>query len=152
MRGKPWSVEEEKQLKALVDAKTSIEVVAAKLGRRPDAVMIKCKRLKIEVVVAKGYTTTTSIVVPKELPSVEEALGKLAGALNAACKPGLDKVEVQRLQVVAMIARTYKDILVDYINYRAIEVKLVELEANYAKLLAEKTKDHASKSDSAKVV
>jgi hypothetical protein len=152
MRGKPWSVEEEKQLKALVDAKTSIEVVAAKLGRRPDAVMIKCKRLKIEVVVAKGYTTTTSIVVPKELPSVEEALKKLAGALNAACKPGLDKVEVQRLQVVATLARTYKDILVDYINYRAIEVKLVELEANYAKLLAEKTKGHASKSDSAKVV
>jgi hypothetical protein len=28
--------------------------------------------------------------------------------LEAACKPGLDKVEVQRLQVVASIAKTYK--------------------------------------------
>jgi hypothetical protein len=43
--------------------------------------------------------------LPKELPSVEEALIKLAGALNAACKPGLDKVEIQRLQVVATLAR-----------------------------------------------
>jgi hypothetical protein len=89
-------------------------VIAAKLGRRRDAITIKCKRLGLEVVVAKCYSTTTSLKVPKELPSVEEALLKLAGALEAACKPGLDKVEVQRLQVVAMIAKTYKDILADY--------------------------------------
>ena len=40
-----------------------------------------CKRLKLEVVVAKSYTpttTTTSLVLPKELPSVEEALKLLA--------------------------------------------------------------------------
>ena len=38
-------------------------------------------RLKLEVVVAKPYTsvtTTTSLVLPKELPSVEEALKLLA--------------------------------------------------------------------------
>src|SRR5450759_741309 len=79
---KPWSVEEEKQLKELVEAKTSIEVIAAKLGRRPDAIMIKCKRLKLEVVVGKGYTTTTSIAVPKELPSVEEELKVLVATLK----------------------------------------------------------------------
>ena len=38
----------------------------------------KIRRLKLEVVVGKGYTTTTSIAVPKELPSVEEALKLLA--------------------------------------------------------------------------
>jgi aspartate aminotransferase-like enzyme len=115
MKGKPWSVDEEKQLRELVAAKTPMEVIAAKLGRCRDAVTIKCKRLGLEVVVANCYsTTTTSLKVPEELPSVEEALLKLAGALEAACKPGLDKVEVQRLQVVASIAKTYKDILADY--------------------------------------
>ena len=152
MKGKPWSVEEEKQLKEFSEAKMLLSVIAEKLGKSSDAVNKKCMRLGLEVVGAKGYRTTTSIVVPKELPSVEEALGKLAGALDAACKPGLDKVEVQRLQVVAMIARTYKDVLADYINYRGIEQKLIEGDAKYAKLLAEKSKGNAAKSDSSVVV
>ena len=71
-KGVPWTREEEKQLKDLVKVKAPIDVIAGKLSRKPDAVMIKCKRLKLEVVVARGYTTTTSIVMPKELPSVEE--------------------------------------------------------------------------------
>jgi hypothetical protein len=132
MKGKPWSVDEEKQLRELVAAKTPFEVIAAKLGRGRDAVTIKCKRLGLEVVVANCYsTTTTSLKVPEELPSVEEALLKLAGALEAACKPGLDKVEVQRLQVVASIAKTYKDIFADYLDYRGLEVELVDLREKY---------------------
>jgi len=126
VKGKPWNPEEEQQLRDLINAKTSVDVIAVKLGRQPDAIVMKCKRLKLEVVVGKGFTTTTSIAMPKELPSVEEALLMLAGALKAACKPGLDKVEVQRLQVVATLARTYKDILVDYIDYRGLEAELLE--------------------------
>jgi hypothetical protein len=126
VKGKPWSPEEEQQLRDLVDAKTSVDVIAVNLGRQPDAIVMKCKRLKLEVVVGRGYTTTTSIALPKELPCVEEALLMLAGALKAACKPGLDKVEVQRLQVVATLARTYKDILVDYMDYRGLEAELLE--------------------------
>lgn len=56
--------------------------------------------------------------------------------METASKPGLDRVEVQRLQVVATLARTYKDLLADYIGYRQIEAKLLELEAKYAKLAA----------------
>jgi len=41
-------------------------------------------------------STTSKLSLPKELPSIEEALQMLAGALKAACEPGLDKVEVQR--------------------------------------------------------
>jgi hypothetical protein len=44
-------------------------------------VISTCKRLKLEVVVGKGYTTTTSISMPEELPSVEEAL-KLFTAIS----------------------------------------------------------------------
>ena len=34
----------------------------------------KIRCLRLEVVGAKGYMSTTSIAMPKELPSVEEAL------------------------------------------------------------------------------
>lgn len=152
MKGKPWPAEKERLLKELAASGIDVNAIAAKLGKSKDAVLKKAERLGLEVVGAGGYTTTTSLQMPKELPSVEEALKMLAGALKAACKSGLDKVEVQRLQVVATIARTYKDILVDYINYRAIEVKLVELEAKYEKLLEEKTKGNASKPNIASVV
>ncbi len=43
--------------------------------------------------------------LPAELPSVEEAQRMLAGVLRASVEPGLDKVEVQRLRVVATLAR-----------------------------------------------
>ena len=44
----------------------------------------KCKRLGLEVVGAKGYETTTSLKLPEELPSVEDALNLLAAALKSA--------------------------------------------------------------------
>ncbi len=96
------------------------------------------------VVGARRAKTTTTIKLPKELPTIEEALKILAGALRAAAEPELDRVEVQRLQVVATLARTYKDLLADYIDYRLIETKLVELEAKYAEI-ARKIKVGAQK-------
>ena len=136
-KGKPWTAEEEKQLKELLDAETPIEVIAAKIGRKIDAVRMKISRLGLEeVVVHKGYRTTT-LKLRRELPSIEEALKILAAALEASAEPGLDKVEVQRLQVVATLARTYKDLLGDYVNYRQIEAKLTEMEEKYERLVSQ---------------
>ena len=148
-KGKPWTAEEEAELKTLVEAKTSINIIAAKLGKRRGAVYAKCQRLELET---KGHLTANSFPLPEELPSIEEALRKLAGALEAACAPGLDKVEVQRLQVIATLAKTYKEILADYINYREIENKLNDMEEKYAQLLQKKTTDDAPKPDSTQVV
>jgi len=83
--------------------------------------------------------------LPRELTSIEEALKLLAGASKGAGQAGLDKVEVQRLQVVATLAKTYKEALADYINYREIERRLVDLEAKYARLCEEKTKKASAK-------
>jgi len=47
----------------------------------------------------------------------------------------LDKVETQRLQVLAALAGTHKDLLADYINYYQIEAKLVEIEEKMKILL-----------------
>ena len=41
----------------------------------------KIRRLRLEVVGAKGYRTTTSIAMPQKLPSVEDALMGLVAAI-----------------------------------------------------------------------
>jgi hypothetical protein len=106
---------------------------------------MKLARLDLDVVVqnpTESRTTTNAtnadLDLPEELPSIQEALQILAGALEASRKSGLDKVEVQRLQVVATLARTYKDLLADYVNYRAIEKELSDLRDKYGGL-AKKT-------------
>jgi hypothetical protein len=93
----------------------------------------------------KTHSRPSNIPLPKELPSVEETLKKLAAALETVSTPGLDRAEVQRLQVLATLSKTYKEILADYMNYREIEVKLNDMEAKYEALLTETGKDDASK-------
>jgi hypothetical protein len=142
-KGLPWTPQEEAQLKQLVQTKTPIDVVASTLGKTQTAILVKCQRLGI-LVTSANYTTDIALPLPAELPSVEEALKKLAGALEASCAPGLSKVEVQRLQVVATLARAYKDILSDYLNYREVEAKLNDMEVKYAALLEAKSPNDAS--------
>ena len=143
MKGKPWTVDAENKLRQLLSEGVGVDSVAAQLGKTRDAVIKKAGRLGLEVV---GYSprTTTSLKLPAQLPSVEEALKILASALCASAESGLDKVEVQRLQVVATLAKTYKELLADYINYRQIETKLLEMEDKYARLLEKKAKSPAS--------
>jgi hypothetical protein len=81
----------------------------------------------------------------KRVAKWEETLKKLAQALETACTPGLDRVEVQRLQVVATLPKTYQELLAGYLNYREIEGKLNDMEVKYDALLKEKGKDDASK-------
>lgn len=136
IKGKPWTPSQEKQLRRLLKDNDSVDVIAVKLNKSPEAIRKKIERLGLEVVDHKGSSrTTTSLKIPKELPTVEETLKMLAGALNAAMLPGLDKVEVQRLQTVARLAKTYKDLFSDYVDYRGIEGELVELRGKYEDLV-----------------
>ncbi len=132
MTGKVWTSQQEAELRALVKAKSGVELIAAKLGKSPKAVIIKCQRMGLELE-SEGYANT-SVSIPKELPSVEETAKILAGALKASVKPGLSRVEVQRLQTVANIAKMYKELIVDYVHYREVETKLNEVVEQNAKL------------------
>jgi hypothetical protein len=123
-KGLPWTVEEETQLKKLIQAKTPLEIIASTMGKTSSAVQVKCQRLGI---VTTDYAATANLPIPAELPSVEDALRKLAGDLEAASAPGLSKVEVQRRQVIAGIARAYKEILADCLQYREVEAKLNDM-------------------------
>jgi hypothetical protein len=145
MKGKPWSKEDVEKLTELVKDGQPLDVVDAEFPQySAGAIRKKCKRMGLEVVVRKSRitkTTTSELKIPEDLPSVEEALQILAAALRAGAQEGLDKVEVQRLSVVATLARTYKELFADYVNYRGIEAKLVELEGKYARLA--KAENHA---------
>jgi transposase-like protein len=84
MNGKPWSVEEENRLKQMLQADKSVRVIAKVMGKTRDCIRKKIARLGLEVVVhaekSWGTTTSTSLVLPGELPSVEEALKDLVEA------------------------------------------------------------------------
>jgi len=144
-KGKQWSTQEEAELKSLIEANARINEISIKLQKTPGAIFLKCKRLGIELK-AKGYANT-SIPIPRELPSVEETAKILAGALKLATLPGLDKIEVQRLQTVATIAKIYKEHLADYIDYRQIEAKIREMEELNAQLLRERSQSSSSQPD-----
>jgi hypothetical protein len=121
----------------MVEADAELPEIAAKLQRSSGSVVIKCERLGLQI--RTKHYVKSSVYLPRELPSVEEALKMLAGALKNSLKPGLGRVEVQRLQAVATISKTYKELLVDYINYREIETKLREMEELNAQLLKERS-------------
>ena len=132
MTGKVWTAQEEVELEALVDANSNIDEIAAKLKKTPKAIITKCQRLGLRLQ-TEGYVNT-SIPIPRELPSVEEATKILAGALRASVKPGLNRLDVQRLQAVANISKAYKELVVDYAHYHDVELKLKEMEDQNAQL------------------
>jgi len=145
-----WTRDEEQVLRNLLESGETASAIAEQLGKTQGAIYQKIRRLGLGVVVTRNSLTMTSIQLPPELPSSEEALKMLAGALQAATKPGLDKVEVDRLHVVASLARNYDHMLANYIRYRQIETHLTELEHKYA-LLAQRTKDNAPTRDNGQV-
>ena len=140
-KGKPWTRDEEKQLRELRSQGCKISEIAVAMGKSEEAVMKKLQRIGLKVVQQSESNWTTSstaaseIIVPEELFSVEEALGMLAGAMKALQTPGLSKTEVMRLRSLIQAASVYQVKFAEYLDYRGIEKKLAELEKKYADLV-----------------
>jgi hypothetical protein len=128
-----WTRQQEKELLKLFEEGYSIEALAEKFGKSPAAVKKKLQRLGVDIVAAK-IEITGPLEIPKELPSLEEVLLLLAGALKKAAEPGLGKTELQRLAVIGDLYKAYADGLERYVGYRKIEQKLSEMEKKYAEL------------------
>jgi len=147
---KTWKTAEEKELidefRKARGSPAVIPRLAKRFDRSPEAIAKKLGRLGLNVVGAKIEVTTT-IEKVKELPSLQEVLKLVAGALNKATEPGLGKTELQRLSTIADLYKAYVDGLERYVQYRKIEERLQELEKKYGDLAKEKTKNHASKQD-----
>jgi hypothetical protein len=99
-KGKPWTTEEEKQLREPVNAGASPKDIAEKMGKTRIAVRSKITHLGLKEDATRrrnalaSSSNTLALELPKDLPSVEEALKMFAGALQMSAQSGLDKVEV----------------------------------------------------------
>ena len=141
-KGKPWDINEERQLRQLVEDGKSFEEISRTMVKTQDAIKQKMFDLKLKEkrvgIPRKTVFSSSKLELPTDLPSVEETLQILAAALRKGAEAGLDKDEVQRLQVVATLAKTYKEAFADYLDYRGLEERLIELEGKYASLVKNK--------------
>jgi hypothetical protein len=140
-KGKPWKVKEELLLKQLLNQGERMDVIAAKMGKTKNSVYLKAKRMGLQEEVTKHGAASSSneLKLPPELPSIETALKILAAALQTAKQPDLTRTEILKLNAVVNLVRTYQALLAEYIDYRGIERKLLDMEAKYAQLVQEKT-------------
>jgi len=84
-KGVPWSKAERDRLLSLRIDGLKVAEIASRMGKTSQAVMKKLERLGLKVVqCGKSTSTTTSeMILPEELFTVEEALKIQAGALKA---------------------------------------------------------------------
>lgn len=137
-----WSREEEKRLIDLwKDGVTDSKTLSQHIARKPEAIKKKLSRLGLVVAPIKIVKTTTGeLDIPKELYTIEEALRLMAGALNTLQKPGLDKAEVARLKTIVTTSKAYQKLFADYVDYRGVEKKLLQLRKDYAELVKNRKK------------
>jgi hypothetical protein len=143
MKGKPWDLNEERQLRLLVEEGKSVHEICTALVKTRDSVLSKIYNCGLKINTLKEEednrlqqprVLSSSYNVPKELPSVEDALKSIAAALKALEEPGIDQTEVLRLRNIILGVKVYKQIFADYLNYRELEERLKELEGKYAEL------------------
>ena len=137
-KGKPWTAEEEKQLKELIEQKKPLNIIAVTMNKSRQAIKLKMNRLNLKEV---GYgihdPSSSRLDLPDDLPSVEEALHVLCKALDDLNQKGLDQNETLRLRTVIQGVKIYKELFADYINYSGIEAKMIEMEEKYERLAAQ---------------
>ena len=136
-KGKEWSTTETRQLLDLRDAGDSVSLIASKMGKSEQAIMKKLQRLGLKVVhleKSNGTTTSSELILPKELLTVEEALKVLAAAMVALQQPGLSKTEVLRLRAIVQASTVYQGKFADYVDYRGLEKELCEWRRKYDEL------------------
>ncbi len=127
-KGKPWTVQDERELSRLRKDGKTVSQIAIKMGLSEDAVKQKLRRLGLKVVTLQksSGTTTSELIMPDELPSIEEALKQLVGAMNALKTPGLSKTEIMRLRALIQTCSLYQHRIAEYVDFRGIEKELFE--------------------------
>ena len=145
-RGRPWDINEIRQLRELFEQGRTLAEISQIMVKTEDSVRQKMYDLKLKEEehdsCRKSCPSSSKLELPSEMPTVEETILILAAALRKSAEAGLGKDEVQRLQVVATLAKTYKDVFADYLDYRGLEERLVELEGKY-EAIASKSKTNA---------
>ncbi len=140
-KGKPWPAEDEKKLKDWFGSGvTNFAVLSFSLEGRYTQEAIRQKLIKFGLLKEQQQSEnsecccSTKLDLPDELPSIEETLKTLAGALEALETPGLDRAEVLRLRGIIAGAKVYQERFAEYVRYRKIELELLEARKKYAEL------------------
>jgi len=90
----------------------------------------------------KIVATTTSLEpmsymsqnLPDELPSIEEKLKVLNASLVALEQPDLDRNSIERFRTIIIGTKIYQKSFADYVNYRGLEIEVLELRKRIASL------------------
>jgi hypothetical protein len=111
-KGKPWSVEQTRQLVELRTNGKTVAEISNLMGKSVDAIKQKLRRLGLKVVTIKndeGSTTSSGeLILPEDLPSIEMTLLKLAAAMKALEDPKLTKTDVMRLRTLIQTSTIYQ--------------------------------------------
>ena len=136
-----------KQLQELRENGKTVAEIAELMDKSCDAVKQKLRRLGLKVVTLENSegSTSSELILPEDLPSVEEALLKLAAAMKALENPKLTKTDVMRLKTLIQTSTFYQKKLAEYIDYRRIERKLVETDELFERLKKEREEKKTTK-------
>jgi hypothetical protein len=162
LRGKPWSIDEERRLRKLVEEGKSFNDISQVMGKSRVAVKNKLYNLGLslkddtqsQILIGVSSPSSSSkaptiIAGPAvdpvsvnevalelkstgPLPSVEEKLRVLDAALVALEQPGLSAVEISRLHNIIQGVKVYQQLFADFVNYRALESEVLELRKQLA--------------------
>jgi len=132
----------EDQLREMLKAGKTIKAIAKVLGKTENAVRQKMIKLGLveEKKTENNSFSSSTLVLPKELPSVETVLKMAAAAMKELEKPNLSKTEVMRLRALIQSAAVYQVKIAEYMDYRRIEAKLIDLDEKYERLVRERRK------------
>ncbi len=189
MKGKPWSIEEERQLRSLAAKGMNAAEIGIAMSKKPNSIYEKAKRLGLIVHFSRKSLRKSACSIvggcaiscgqesnagqPSEcaenvlksengsgsqsvstsesgiggfrlgenggLPSIEEALKVLVYAENKLAVPGLCHDETLRLRSMINGIKIYKELFADYVNYKAMEKQMIDMEAKYTALLSKTT-------------
>ncbi len=118
--------------------------IAKFLGKSLTSVRMKRSRLGLEdddrsENNTRSSSTLEKFVLPVELPSVEEGLKTLAGALKLLETQNLDKTDVLRLRIIIQGVKVYQELIAQYVDYRGFEAELLEWREKYSDLAKKST-------------
>ena len=135
-KGKPWTVQEERKLRDLRVAGKTVAEIAILMGKSVESIRMKLKRSGFTVKVDRTKnigegSTTTELIMPDDLISIEESLQIIVSAMNKLKTPNLSKNEVLRLKAIINAAVLYQRKFAEYVNYRKIEANLIDLTEKY---------------------
>jgi len=133
-KGKPWPVDDERKLREKVNAGADLDGLVASFGDRYSRNSVYQKMVDLGLKATKTMihhdvpsSTGPKLILPKELPSIEESLKTLVAASNAMEAAGLTRTDIIRLRSIILAQISYQEQFPKYVKYRDLEAEVMEL-------------------------